>query len=91
MGARPRDVGRQGERVVPAGRLVRGSVAAQVDGGHVVAGLRQGDQLIPPGPPELREAVQQYDKRALADLGHVKAGAVGGDESMLPGSLDEHG
>ena len=65
--------------------------AAQVHRRDPVPGVGERADLVAPGPPELREAVQQHDKWALADLGHVKAGAVGGDESMLPGSLDEHG
>src|SRR5450631_557907 len=85
-----RDICRQREGVVSARRLVGGSVAAQVDGGHVVPGLRECGQLVAPGPPELRKAVQENDERAFADLGHVKAGTVGCDEPVLPRSFDEH-
>src|SRR5674476_1263476 len=41
-----RDIGCQGERVVPAGWFVGGSVAAQINGGHMIAGLGECDQLI---------------------------------------------
>ena len=78
------DVGGEGEGVVAARRLVGGAVAAQVHRGDAVAGVGEAGQLVAPGPPELREAVQQHHERPLALLGHVEAGAVGGDEPVLP-------
>ena len=52
------DVSREREGVVAPGRLVTGPVTAQVDRDGTVAGVGQGDQLVPPGPPELGEPVQ---------------------------------
>ena len=82
------DVGGQGARVVAARRLVAGAVAAQVHGGGPVAGRRDGGQLVAPGPPELREAVQEEHQRSVADHRHVEAGTVGGDHAVLPRAGD---
>ena len=51
-------------QVVAAGRLVAGAVAAQVGRDRAEAGVGQRGQLVPPGPPELREPVQQQHQRA---------------------------
>ncbi len=55
----PGDVGGQRVRVVAARRLVGRAVAAQVGGDGAEAGVAERHELVPPGPPELREAVQQ--------------------------------
>jgi hypothetical protein len=59
----PVDVGGQGEGVVAARGLVAAAVAAQVESHRPVSGGGQPGQLGPPGPPELRKAMQQNDRR----------------------------
>ena len=39
---------------------------------------------MPPGPPELREGVQEDDERAVTGEGHMEAGAIGGNVFVLP-------
>src|SRR3954453_3435670 len=51
----------QGDGVVPAWGLVRAAVTAHVHGHRPVARGGEGRELCAPGPPELREAVQQQD------------------------------
>ena len=41
-------------------------MAVQVGRDHPVAGAGEGRDLVPPGLPELREAVQQHHQRARA-------------------------
>ena len=83
------DVGGQVRRVVAARRFVARAVAAQVDGDGVVAGVGQVDQLLVPGPPELREAVQQQHERTGAGLGDVQRDAVGLDGAVRPRAVDQ--
>src|SRR4051794_19767102 len=52
--------------------LRRQVVAAQVGRDHAETGRREGLDLQPPPEPELREAVQQHDQRAVAGLGVVQ-------------------
>jgi hypothetical protein len=73
-----RDVQGEVGRVVAAGRSVAAADAAQVHGDGTEPGVGERDQQVPPGPPELREAVQQHHQRSVADFGDVEAGAVGG-------------
>src|SRR5215831_2904045 len=73
-----------GDQVVAAGRLVAAAVPAQVRGHRSVTGGRQRLELCPPGPPELREPVQQQDQRPLAGLRDVEPGAVGSDRAVRP-------
>jgi hypothetical protein len=54
-----RDVGRKRWCVVATRRFVARAVSAQVHSNGPVPGVSQIDQLLAPGPPELREAVQQ--------------------------------
>jgi hypothetical protein len=75
-------VGRRGNQVVAAGRLVAAAVPAQVGGHRPVTGGRQRFELCPPGPPELREPVQQQDQRPLAGLRDMESGAVGSDRAV---------
>ena len=77
------------DRVVAARRLVAGAVPAQIGGDHPEAGVGQPDQLVPPGPPELRETVQQQHERPGPGLGDVQADAVGADHPMGPRAVDE--
>ena len=79
------DVGRQGARVVALGRVVGAAVAAQVHRDRAVAGVGEGGQLLPPRPPEGREAVQEQDGRSVADVDDVEARPVGRDVPVGPG------
>ncbi len=83
------DVGGEGWSVVPAGWFVARAVSAQVGCDSVIAGVREGDELVVPRPPELWETVEQQHQRATAGLGDVKADAVGIDVSMRPWPIDE--
>ena len=78
-------------QVVAAGRLVRGAVAAQVERGDPEPGVDERLELVTPGPPELREPVDEEDERAAARLGDVEAGAVRRDEAVLPRARQEDG
>src|SRR3712207_7775672 len=53
---------RSRRQVVAARRLVAGAVAAQVRGDGPEAGVGEDGQLGAPGPPVLREAVQQQHR-----------------------------
>ena len=81
----PQHVGRQQLELVAghAFRLVALTVAAQVRRDDLEA-LGQGRDLAPPGVPELREAVQQHDERALACRHVVEAHFSGLREAVLP-------
>ncbi len=65
----------QGVRVDRLGLLAAG-VAALVDGDHAVAGLGERGELVPPGVPALREAVQQQDQWPLPLFGDVQPDSV---------------
>ena len=71
------DVTGERPRVVAARGLVRIAVPAQIRRDRVEAGVGQGTELVAPGPPELREPVQQQHRRPGARLGDVQADAVG--------------
>ena len=74
----------EARQVVAARRVVAAAVATQVGGDDAVAGGREAAQLVAPGPPELREPVQEQDEWTAARLGDVVAGAVGRDRAMGP-------
>ena len=78
------DVPGQRPQVVAARGLVRVAVAAQVDRGHPVPAIGQVDQLVPPGPPELRKPVQQHDQRPVPALGDVQPDPVRTDRGVGP-------
>ena len=84
----PGDVARERPEVVAARGLVRVAVAAQVHRDGPEPRLGQRRQLAAPGPPELREAVQQHHQRRtrVARLRDVQADAVRGDVTVLPRS-----
>ncbi len=88
----PRHVGGQRVRVVAARRLVGRAVAAQVGGDDPEARVAEREELVPPGPPELREAVQQDHERTVgrAVLGEVEASPVGRHLAVRPRAVDEH-
>ena len=65
------------------GRRVRVALAAQVRRHGSVAKRGQGLDLVPPGVPELGEAVEQQDHRALTFLGYVHVDAVDFDRLVL--------
>jgi hypothetical protein len=71
-----------GSVVADPGRLVGGVVAGQVGRDHPVAGVGQGGKLVPPGIPELGEAVQQHHQRAGARLHAVQAQPADVDPSV---------
>jgi hypothetical protein len=75
----PGDVEREVRRVVAARRTVAAADASQIHRDRAEARVGECDQLMPPGPPELRKAVQQQDQRPVAHLGDVETRAVGGD------------
>ena len=51
-------------------------VPAEVGGQRLIAGVRERTELVPPGEPQLRPAVEQHDERPLAALSDVKLDAV---------------
>ena len=55
------------------------AVAALIGRDRVIAGVGECGQLMAPGIPALREAVQQQYQRTLAGLGDVHAQAAGLD------------
>ena len=59
------------------------SVAAHVGRHDPVAGLGQGNELVPPRVPRLRKAVAEQHERALARLGQVHLDAVRLDALVL--------
>ncbi len=63
--------------------VVAAAVPALVRRDHPEAGLGQRPELVPPGVPGLREAVQQQHERALALLRDVQLNAVHVDHPML--------
>src|SRR4051794_22328900 len=63
----------QGRQVVPTWRLVAGAVTAKVGCCRTQPRFGETDELVPPVPPELREAVQQQDEPTAAELGDVEA------------------
>ena len=81
------DVGGQRGRVVALRRLVAPAVPAQVHRDGSIAGLGQHGDLVAPGPPELREAVEQQDERPRASLDDVEPRAVRRDVTVAPRSL----
>ena len=84
----PGDVARERPQVVATRGLVRVAVSAQVHRDGPEPRLGQRGQLAAPGPPELREAVQQHHQRRtrVARLRDVQADAVRGDVTVLPRS-----
>ena len=60
------DVERRHVGVVAARRLVGPAVAAEVHRGDAVAGVGEGDHLVAPRVPELREAVEHEHQRPVA-------------------------
>jgi hypothetical protein len=68
--------------VVDAFRLVGLPVAPLVGRHHVVAGVGEGGDLVAPGVPRLRPAVQQQHERSFAAFGNVHPDAVGLDEPV---------
>jgi hypothetical protein len=83
------DVAGRRRQVVAARRLVAGAVAAQVGRDRPEPGRGEGGQLRPPGPPELREAVQQQDQRTLPGLGQVQPDTVGRGVAVDPGARQQ--
>ncbi len=63
--------------------VVAASVPALVGSDHPETGLGQRPELVPPGVPGLREAVQQHHERALALLRDVQPYTVHVDHPML--------
>src|ERR1700678_3158286 len=84
----PGRVGGGGDQVIAPRRLVAAAIAAQIDRYRPVAGLGQRDELVPPGPPELREAVQEQHERPLAHARHVEARTVRGHRPVRPWAGD---
>jgi hypothetical protein len=64
-------------------RRRRPAVPAHVDGDGPVAGGGQRRQLVAPGVPRFREAVDEQHQRPLPLLYHVQADAVGGHDPMF--------
>jgi hypothetical protein len=60
--------------------LVGLAISAQVGGDDAVAGLAQRGELVPPGIPQLREAVAEEHEGASPLLGDVHAQAIGFDK-----------
>ena len=58
-------------------RLVRFSIAAHVGGDDVIAGSRERRDLVTPGIPGLREAVDEDDERPLPHLRDAQLDPVG--------------
>lgn len=85
------DVEGQVGGVVPPRRTVAAAHPAQVHGHRAVPGVRERRQLMPPGPPELREAVQQQHQRPVAHLGDVEARAVGRHIAVDPRTIEADG
>jgi hypothetical protein len=52
---------------------------SEVGGHHVVAGVGQAGQLVPPRVPQLRHPVDEQHQRPVACLGDVHRDAVGFD------------
>src|SRR5882757_11536422 len=73
-------------------RAVGGAVAALVRRDYAVSSGRERVDLVPPGVPGLRPAVQEQDKGPIALLGDVHVDsiepdvAVGYQDSLLDGS-----
>src|SRR5690606_6084991 len=90
----PRDVAREGHRVVAERGLVRGARAAQVHRGDPVPRLGEHGDLVAPRPPALADAVQEHDEGRVtvagAREGDVEARTVRGHELVPPRSLDEN-
>ncbi len=63
-------------------RLLAAGVAALVGGDDPVPGRRQRPELVTPGVPALRPAVQQQDQRPLPLLGDVQPDPVHVDEAV---------
>ena len=64
-------------------RLLAAGVAALVRGNDPVPGRRQRPELVTPGVPALRPAVQQQDQRPLPLLGDVQPDPVHVDEAWV--------
>jgi hypothetical protein len=66
LAQRPDQPGRVGggHQVIAAGRLVAAAVAAQAHGDRAAARAGQGGEVVPPGPPEHGEAVQEQYQRS---------------------------
>jgi len=62
--------------------LVRLAVSAQVWGDDVVASFGQFGELVPPGIPQLREAMAKEHEGTGTLLGEMYAQAIGFDKSM---------
>ena len=75
--------------VVAARGFVAGAVPAQVDRDGAEARVGEVDELAVPGPPELREPVQQQHERPGADLGDVQRDAVGAHDAVRPRTVDQ--
>src|SRR5690625_507508 len=82
----PGDIGSGGGRVVAAWSLVATAITTQVHRHRPETGLRDPRKLMPPRPPEFREAVQQEDQWALPGLADVELTAVGRDSTLGPGT-----
>jgi hypothetical protein len=88
----PEQVRNQGlPAVIPdAGRLVAQVITALVGHDHSIPGLGQRSNLVPPSVPELREAVEQNQRRPLARPGQdrVQSYPIGFDLDMFEGRVE---
>jgi len=77
--------------VIPdTGRLIAQVVAALVGHDHSIPGLGQRSNLVPPSVPELREAVEQNQRRPRAWPGQdrVQSYPIAFDLDMFEGRVE---
>ena len=85
------EVGGEIGGVVSARGLVGVAVPPHVHGDGTESAPGQTVDLVPPGPPVLRETVHQQDQRAGSGLGEMETDAVRTDVPMGPGTGLAHG
>jgi len=64
-------------------RLVAAAISAHVDGGNPITRCRKRRNLMAPGVPAFRPAMDQHDKGSFSALGDPQPNAIGIDEGKF--------